>query len=325
MNMASDVVMLGGTMKVYQARQVERAMEDCSDTPNASHLRKVYGKMLERGEDRFVAKPARADALNPVREQCPNFSEIVDDLARFVALAACGRALPNMMPVLLAGDPGVGKTYFSKCLASAMQVPFHFLSMGTTTAGWVLSGSSPTWSGARHGKIAEALIDDQFANSVFLLDELDKCGGDTRYDPYGALLQLMEPETSRHFNDEYLGVDLDASAVFWVATANDLSVIPDHILSRMQVYEVRSPNPEEGAVIAANIYSAMLREHDLPFEPQLQDEVLELLAQIPPREMRKVLLDALGAAQMAGARRLAREHIRGRSQRSKTPIGFTPH
>lgn len=323
--MGAEVVMLGGTMKVYQAQQVERALEDCADTPNAAHLRKVYGKMLDRGEERFVAKPARADVLDPLREQCPNFVDVIDDLSRFVALAACGRALPNLMPVLLAGDPGVGKTYFSKTLAAAMRVPFHFQSMGTTTAGWVLSGASPTWSGARHGKIAEALIDDEFANSVFLLDELDKCGGDARHDPYGALLQLMEPETSRHFNDEYLGVALDASAVFWVATANDLSVIPDHILSRMQVYEVRAPSPEEGAQIAVNIYAALLREHDLPFEEDLAQEVLDVLALIPPREMRKALLDALGAARMAGASRLGREHFRGRTSRARAPIGFTPH
>ena len=323
--MGADVVMLGGTMKVYQAQQVERALEDCGDNPNAAHLRKVYGKMLERGEERFVAKPARAEVLDPLREQCPNFVEVIDDLSRFLTLAACGRALPNMMPVLLAGDPGVGKTFFSKGLAGAMQVPFHFLSMGTTTAGWVLSGSSPTWSGARHGKIAEALIDDQFANSVFLLDELDKCGGDSRYDPYGALLQLMEPETSRHFNDEYLGVDLDASAVFWVATANDLSQIPDHILSRMQVYEVRPPTADEGVQIARNIHAALLREYELPFEPELTQDVLELLAQVPPREMRKTLLDALGAARMAGSSRLAREHFRDRQPRNRAPMGFTPH
>jgi ATP-dependent Lon protease len=323
--MAADVVMLGGTMKVYQAPQVERALQDCGDAPSASHLRKVYGKMLERGEERFVAKPARPDALEPLREQCPNFSEVIEDMARFVALAACGRSLPNLMPVLLAGDPGVGKTYFSKCLAQAMQVPFHFLSMGTTTAGWVLSGASPTWSGARHGKIAEALIDDQFANSVFLLDELDKCGGDSRHDPYGALLQLMEPETSRHFNDEYLGVDLNASAVFWVATANDLSQIPDHILSRMQVYEVGAPSADEGAVIAANIYAALVREHELPFEADLDADVLDLVAQVPPREMRKSLLDALGAARLAGHARLAREHFRDRAAKGRGPMGFTPH
>ncbi len=188
-----------------------------------------------------------------------------------------------------------------------------------------LPPASPTWSGARHGKIAEALIEDPFANSVFLLDELDKCGGDSRHDPYGALLQLMEPETSSHFNDEYLGVDLNASAVFWIATANDLSQIPDHILSRMQVYEVASPTLEEGRVIAANIYRGLVQEHDLPFDGALAADVLDLVAQIPPREMRKALLDALGTARMAHADALDRSHFKARGGRTRQPMGFTPH
>lgn len=47
----------------------------------------------------------------------------------------------------------------------------------------------------------------------------------------------MERDTAQHVVDVYLDVPLNAPAIVWVATANDPSLIPGHILSRMAVYE----------------------------------------------------------------------------------------
>ena len=71
-----------------------------------------------------------------------------------------------------------------------------FISMSSLTAGWVLSGASSQWKGARPGKIFETLVDGPYANPVMVVDEIDKARGEHAYDPLGALYSLLEHDTA---------------------------------------------------------------------------------------------------------------------------------
>ena len=317
-----SLLSLGSTVSIFDPQAVKLAL-DKAEGQAFEGLRKVYRKMLDTGPTRYVTRPSSHSVLEGVRDLCPNFESVLDDLEGYIELALVGKGAFRVIPVLLAGEPGVGKTHFAKSLAKALSVPFSFLSMGVMSAGWQLSGSAPTWQGARHGKVAESLIDSQFANPLYLLDELDKTGGDTRYDPYGALLQLLEPETAQAVKDDYLDIEFDASSIFWVATANDISQIPDYILSRMAVYEVPRPTIEQAKTIATNIYNNLRAEHSWPFEPTLSESAMEVLTGVPPREMGKKLLD--GMAQAVKAKRSVVEPRDILSSKTKTArsIGFT--
>jgi ATP-dependent Lon protease len=317
----SSPLAIGSTVSIFQVEEVVRALEK-SDGPNLDGLRRVYQKMLEFGAMRLVTKPSTAEVLDPVKELCPNFEGVLEDISNYIELSLVSSGGLNILPVLLAGDPGVGKTHFSKCLASALNLPYQFVSMGTMSAGWVLSGSAPTWQGARHGKIAEALIDNDFASILYMVDELDKTGGDSRYDPFGALLQLLEKDTARHFKDEYLDVEMDASSILWVATANDLGRIPDYILSRMAVYEVPAPTEAQAETIAGNIYNQLRAAHNWPFEPVLRSEALGVLCHVAPREMKKKILDGMACALRAKRDWLAPGDIRSSHVKSARSIGF---
>ena len=234
---------------------------------------------------------------------------MIDDLKKFLALAISGNEAVQFTPILLLGEPGLGKTYFAKKLAHALGTGFEFVSLSSLTAGWVLSGASSQWHNSRPGKIAQTLIEGDYANPVVVLDEVDKSGGDHRYDPMGALYTLLERDTAQDFKDEYIDVNMDASHILWVATANDDTVIPEPILNRMNVYVIDRPDAEGSRRIALSVYREILDQHNWPFPPEPSEGLVDRLATIPPRDMKKLLLDAFGTARLAGRDCLVPEDI----------------
>ena len=116
---------------------------------------------------------------------------------------------------------------------------------------------------------------------------------------------------------------MDASHILWVATANDESAIPEPILNRMNVYGIDRPDAEGARRIALAVYHEILDAHNWPFPPEPAEPVLDKLAGIPPRDMRKLLLDAFGNARLAGRDQLVPEDIDGRKLCGRrTRVGF---
>lgn len=314
-------ITIAHTRPVYDIRKVHGALGKVKE--RSPDLKAFYEQMLESGAERFVTKPSSVDALDSMYQECPNFSCVLDDLRRYLGLSLAGGAGFNIMPVLLLGDPGVGKTHFGKRLSRALETEFEFISMNALSAGFIITGSSATWKGAKCGKIAERLVQGQYANPVVVLDEVEKASGSSQSDPMAALYQLLEPETSTHFHDEFIDLDIDASQIFWVMTANSLDGIPEPLLNRMAIYEVPAPSAEQAAGIAQNIYSGLLRELKLnAFDATLESTVLEKLSGVSPRDMRKTLLDGLGYAVAAKRERLKPEDVNQRSFPGKRKIGF---
>lgn len=315
-------ITLARSHPIYSMKAVETAQEKARAL-KSPELEAFYDNMLELGAERFVTMPSSTTALEPLYEDCPNFEEVLDDLRRYLGLSIAGGTGVNVMPVLLLGDPGVGKTHFGKRLAAVLGTEFEFISMNALSAGFVITGTSSTWKGAKCGKVAERLVKGKFANPVVLLDEVEKATGSTQSDPMAALYQLLEPETSRAFHDEFIDVDIDASQVFWVLTANSLDGIPPALLSRMAVYEVPRPTPEQASGIAQRVYLGLLRELKLrDMEERLSESVLDKMAGVSPREMRKALLDGLGFAVADGRCALTPEDIRFKADTFKRKIGF---
>src|SRR5690606_8826963 len=137
-------------------------------------LRNTWQRMLERGPQRFSVKPSGVPDMAPLYELLPNFVEVLDDVKRHVALSQDSRDSLEVTPMLLLGPPGVGKTHFARHIAELLGTTMNLVPMSSMTAGWLLSGSSSQWKGARPGKVFEALIDGQYANPVIVVDEIDK-------------------------------------------------------------------------------------------------------------------------------------------------------
>jgi len=306
---------------IYDVAAIERALEEAAGNRNDA-LVSLYEKMKQRGGGRFLIRPTGADMIDDLYDSCPNFSEVIDDLRKYVALSVAGNEPLSFTPILLLGEPGIGKTHFARELANSLGTGHEFVSMSSLTAGWVLSGASSQWNNAKPGKVAHTLVHGDYANPIVVLDEIDKAGGDSRYDPMGALYGLLEHDTARAFKDEFIDIGIDASHILWVTTANDERSIPEPILNRMNVYEVPRPDHDAAIRIAAALYREIVGEHDWGFPAEPDDAVLERLGSLPPRDMRKRLLAAFGTAKLDGRNWLeAKDLEQARMGRSRK-IGF---
>ena len=214
-----------------------------------------------RMHDGFRRVPDAKQASRQLDKTKKQFENLVAPIQRLqVDLALASAMSPadfRMTPLLLLGDPGIGKTYLAMQLAQALGVNMEKISAGGTQGGFQLTGSHCSWAGARPGALFTLLAEGQFATPVVVIDEVDKIR-DSQDPVLPVLLDLFEPQTARCFKDEFFEMQFDASRIIFVLTANSLEGVPAPLLSRLEVFEIARPEPTQRMRIIQN-EAAMLR------------------------------------------------------------------
>ncbi|XP_056846760.1 lon protease homolog 4, chloroplastic/mitochondrial-like [Raphanus sativus] len=175
--------------------------------------------------------------------------DVKERILEFIAVGTL-TGNPEGKIICLSGPPGVGKTSIARSVARALDRKFFRLAVGGLSDRCEIKGDRGVYSDAKPGKMVQCLKQVGTENPLVLLDEIDKLGKSRRYDPEGALLELLDPEQNSHFLDYFLDVTIDLSKVLFVCTANDTDMISGPLLDRMEVIKLAGYTTDEKMHIA---------------------------------------------------------------------------
>jgi len=272
----------------------------------------------------YRALPRLRSALNRLDASRPlfgNLREPIEKLKIDLTLVSAMRSKDfRIRPMLLTGQPGVGKTQFALKLAEILGVPMQKWSAGSAQAGFQLTGGDGAWRSARPGMIFEMLAKGTSAAPVFVFDEVDKISSDNRYSVTAVLLDLLEAGTARTFEDSFLRATFDASRIIHVLTANDLDAVPPALLSRVEVFDIPPPAAEQRLQIILSEAQRLWRATGHRIELDIHAaEALAERCDLDLRRTQRLVVDAFATA-MASGKHIATPTVSGRARRRA--IGF---
>jgi len=273
--------------------------------------KEIYLKLATKGHLRTVGYPLREHdevlaSLDQLRQQMPHFGGVLDLVRESLNLAFVRQRPMAIPPLLLLGPPGIGKTHFTHALAKALRIPVrrHGFDSGVTDA--ALLGSDKHWINTTFGLVFDMVAMGDSASPIVLLDEIDKARPGERANPFGPLHALLEPVTAKAVRDISIDMEVDASHIVWIATANEPWMVPAPVRSRFRDFTIEAPTGEAALraaqVVATAVHQRMGTELFDPPGPR----IVSAIAHLSAREQIRALEQGYGRALVKGRRAISK-------------------
>jgi len=295
-------------------------------------LRKLAADPDALYKPHLVADAALISRLEGVRATASNAGEVIGLVTRAARISALTQAPIDILPIILLGPPGCGKSRVIRELGRALDTPvLTFLGSSMADATQVL-GSGTGWKGAAPGRLAETLLQSPTSSPLFVAEEVEKLRlWDRRESASDILLGLLDRQMAAAHEDAYLRVPMRADRAIWLLAANTLDNLSEPLLDRCLIVEMRSPEREERRDIVARMHAETRAQLGLDPEVTLDGSVTEPLREISLRRIGPLFQVALGHAVEAGRDRLevadiiwARTVVERGREPGRARAGFLP-
>ena len=184
----------------------------------------------------------------------------------------------------LSGEPGIGKTSFARnAIASVLNRPFLFFTLGGASDIANFVGHSYTYEGSMWGRIVDGLMQSGVMNPVLYFDELDKVSTT----PHGEeiismLIHLTDRSQNTEFHDRYFaGMEFDMSQCLFVFSFNDIEKVHPILRDRMNVIHCKSYDEKDKLeILKHHVWPDILKrlsfsKEDIEFETDAMKFIID--------------------------------------------------
>jgi len=246
-----------------------------------------------------IAEGALA-SLEALGQSQSHFAAVIALVREQLVLARRSASGLRLPPMLLSGEPGLGKTHFAQALAQALGTSVRRIGFDAAITGATLLGSERRWSNTAPGALFELVCLGAHANPVVILDELDKAEVGREWSALSPLHTLLEPSTAAQARDISVNFEFDASRVIWIATCNHIGRIPETLRSRFAHFEIGRLEARGAIEASRAVLAGVFERLGLSdFEPPGR-AVAVALAHLTAREVRQAAEQALARAVSSG-------------------------
>jgi hypothetical protein len=219
-----------------------------------SALRPLIGKSLP-----LAPLPCLQLVRMILLREFPHAAEVVDAIMSDLE----PRKFAALLPTILSVSSGWGKTLFAIRFAKLLALPTTIFGCGGIQDS-ALGGTARRWSTGEPSLPASAIINARTANPILILDEIEKAGTSRQNgNLFDVLLSLFEPRSAAPYFDIFIQSEIDLSAVVWIATSNQPSLLPAPLRDRCRKLVFPLPDVIHLSALAPAILTRIAADHGI--------------------------------------------------------------